>query len=288
VEPVATTEPLPVDPLNAKQLDAWDGDEGRYWATHAEYFDRAMANYHQRLLEAATLRTTDQILDIGCGTGQATRDAARAAAAGSALGVDLSSQMVDVARRRAVAEGLANARFEQADAQVHPFDTAHFDRAISRAGAMFFGDPVVAFANIHRALRPGARLVLLTWQPLVRNEWIGAFMAAFAAGRDLPAPPPEAPGPFSLADPERVRSVLGQAGFDNISLEGVAGQTWFGNDADDAFGFVAGMLNWMLDGLDAASRAEASEALHRTLAAHETNAGVVYDSAAWIVEASRP
>jgi SAM-dependent methyltransferase len=285
---VTTTRPLNVDPLNAKQLDAWDGDEGRYWAGHADYFDRAMTHYHRRLLAAASVERSDRILDIGCGAGQATRDAARAAAAGSALGVDLSSQMIDLARRRASDEGLTNARFVQADAQIHPFDAEHFDGAISRAGSMFFGDPVAAFSNIHRALRPGGRLVLLTWQPLARNEWIGEFMAAFTAGRELPAPPPDAPGPFSLADPERVRSVLGQSGFDDITLDGLAAQTWFGNDADDAFQFVAGMLGWMLEGLDATSRARALDALRGTLAAHGTDDGVVYDSAAWIVEATRP
>ncbi len=287
MRPGTTNDPLRVDPSNTNQLSAWDGDEGRYWATHAEYFDRAMADYHQRLLAAATIGPTDRILDIGCGAGQATRDAARAAAAGSALGVDLSSQMIDVARRRAVDEGLANARFEQADAQIHPFDAEHFDAVISRAGAMFFGDPVAAFSNIHRALRPGGRLVLLTWQPLIRNEWIGDFMAAFTAGREVPVPPPAAPGPFSLADPERVRSVLGQAGFDDIALDGVAAQTWFGNDADDAFQFVAGMLGWMLEGLDATTRAGALDALRGTLAAHATDRGVIYNSAAWIIQAAR-
>jgi SAM-dependent methyltransferase len=277
----------PVHPSNTRQLDAWDGDEGRYWATHAEYFDRAMTHYHHRLLSAAAVGRSDHILDIGCGTGQATREAARAAAAGSALGVDLSSQMIDVARRRAVDEGLTNARFEQADAQIHPFDAEQFDGVISRAGAMFFGDPVAAFSNIHRALRPGGHLVLLTWQPLVRNEWLGEFMAALTTSRELPAPPPDAPGPFSLADPDRVRSVLGRAGFGKIALEGLTATTWFGHDADDAFQFVAGLLGWMLEGHDATSRAEALDALRGTLAAHETDEGVIYDSAAWIVEATR-
>jgi SAM-dependent methyltransferase len=247
-----------------------------------------VAEHHRHLLSAAAIGPTDQILDVGCGTGQATRDAARAAAAGTALGVDLSSQMIDVARRQAADEGLTNVRFEQADAQIQPFDAESFDRVISRTGAMFFGDLAAAFANLHRALRPGGRMALLTWQPLVENEWLGEFMTALSAGRDLPAPPPHAPGPFSLADPERVHTILDAAGFAGIALEGFRAKMWFGSDADDALQFVLGLLGWMLDGVDATGRAQAIEALRRTLTEHATDDGVVYDSGAWIVEATRP
>lgn len=102
------------------------------------------------------------MLDVGCGNGQTTRDAARAAFDGSAVGVDLSSRMVEFARRLAAAERIANATFHQADAQIHPFVEGSFDVAISRTGVMFFGDPPAAFANIACPLRPGGRLVLMT------------------------------------------------------------------------------------------------------------------------------
>jgi len=146
---------LHVDPANAEQARAWDGDEGAYWAGNAGQFDRAVAAYHERFLAAAVIGCADRVLDIGCGTGQTTRDAARAAADGVALGVDLSGQMIALARRLAAGQGIANARFEQADAQIHPFPAASFDVAISRTGTMFFADPAAAFANIARALRPG-------------------------------------------------------------------------------------------------------------------------------------
>jgi SAM-dependent methyltransferase len=228
------------------------------------------------------------VLDIGGGTGQTTRAAARAATAGSALGVDLSSAMLEYARRRSGEEGIANAHFEQVDAQIHPFATATFDVAISRTGAMFFGDPVTAFTNIARAVRPGGRLVLLTWQSLEHNEWIRELSGALAAGRDLPAPPSTAPGPFSLSDPDRVRELLTLAGFRGIELDGVTAGMWFGNDADDAHRFVLGLLGWMLDGLDDTGRDRARAALRATTGAHQTGGGVVYDSAAWIIRATRP
>ena len=276
-----------IDPANAAQLNAWDGNEGAYWAAHADHFDRAVAAFHGPFLAAPGIGTGDRVLDVGCGTGQTTRDAARAAAAGSALGVDLSSAMLGHARRRAAEEGITNVSFEQADAQVHPFEAGAFDVAISRTGAMFFADPVAAFTNLGRALRPGGRLALLTWQSLPQNEWLRELSGALAAGRDMPGPPPDAPSPFALSDPGRVKNVLGAAGFIDIALDGTSAGMWFGHDADDAYRFVLGLLGWMLDGLDDAGRARALDGLRATIAAHETAEGVVYEAATWTILATR-
>ncbi len=284
---MAATRALRVDTSNEDQLRAWDGDEGAYWADHADYFDRSVAAYHQRLLDQAAISNDDRVLDVGCGTGQTTRDAARAASGGSALGVDLSSRMLDHARRRTAEEGLANATFVQADAQVHAFEPASFDVAISRTSAMFFGDHVAAFRNVGVALRPGGRLLLVTWQSLAGNEWIREISRALSAGRDLPVPPSDA-GPFALSDPDRVRSLLTDAGFAGVRLDGTTAGLWFGNDADDAQRFTLGLMGWMLEGLDDAGRARAIDALHATMAAHATPDGVLFGSAAWIIEATRP
>lgn len=277
-----------VAPSNAEQLRSWDGDGGAYWAAHADYCDRSVAAYHPLLLQAAAINTNDRVLDIGCGTGQTTRDAARAASDASAHGVDLSARMIEEARRRAADEGLENASFEQADVQVHPFEPASFALALSRAGAMFFGDPIAAFTNIAGSLRPAGRLVLLTWQPLAGNEWMREFAVAVSGRRDPPAPAPEGPGPFSLSDPERVRNVLSAAGFTGIELEGKSAGSWFGDDADDGYRFVLGLLGWMLNGLDDAGRLRALDDLRTTLTAHETDHGVVYESAVWLIRATRP
>lgn len=278
---------LPVASSNIDQLRAWDGDEGEYWADNAEHFDRSVAAYDERLFAAAAIGVRDHVLDVGCGTGQTTRDAARAASAGSALGVDLSASMLEYARRVAARTGLTNATFAQADAQIHRFDPGAFDVAISRTGAMFFGDPVAAFSNIGQALRPGGRLVLVTWQSLSRNEWLREISRAMAAGRDLPTPSPDA-GPFSLSDPDRIRALLTSARFTDVEIEGTAASMWFGHDADDGHRFALGLTGWMLDGLDGAGRARAGDALHATMAAHETADGVLFDSAAWITCATRP
>jgi len=283
---MATASAVPVHPSNVDQLRAWDGDEGAYWTEHADYFDRTVAAYHERLMSAAAITDPERVLDIGCGTGQTTRDAARATPGGTAFGVDLSARMLGHARRRASLEGVANASFGQVDAQVHPFEPASFDVAISRTGTMFFGDPVAAFRNIGRALAPGGRLALVVWQGISSNEWFRELSGALAAGRDLPAPPPDAPSPFSLSDPDHARGVLSAGGFTGIDIEGCTADMWFGSDADDAHRFVLGFLGWMLHGLDDSSSARAVDALRSTMAAHETRDGVLFGSAAWTIRAA--
>jgi SAM-dependent methyltransferase len=272
---------------NTEQARAWDGDEGAYWTEHAWRFDRSIARHHDRLMDAAALAPGDHVLDVGCGTGQTSRDAARAVVDGSVLGVDLSAGMTDLARRLAAEEGLRNVRFEQADAQVHDFPAAAFDAVISRTGTMFFADPVAAFGNLARALRPGGWLTMAVWQGPQANEWIREITGALAAGRDLPTPPPGAPGPFAFADPTRAPDLLTVAGFADVDVAGADAPMWFGADADDAQAFVVGLLGWMLRDLDEPTRDRALDALHETLAAHETDDGVLFGSAVWVVRARR-
>jgi SAM-dependent methyltransferase len=276
-----------VDPTNAEQARAWDGDEGAYWAAHAEHFDRALAAYHDRLLASAGIATYERVLDVGCGTGQTTRDAARAARHGRAVGIDLSARMIQIGRRLAAEQGITNAAFEQGDAQIYPFTAGGFDVVISRTGTTFFGDPYRAFTNLARALRVGGRLTILAWQGPEPNEWIRELSSALAAGRDLPAPPIGTPGPFAQANPETVRSLLTAAGFSDVEFEGLTGPMWFGRDAQDAHAFVLGLMGWMLHGLDKAGQQLALDNLQSTLMAHDTGRGVLFDSATWLIKAAR-
>jgi SAM-dependent methyltransferase len=278
---------LHVDASNTEQARAWDGDEGEYWSEHADRFDAAIARYQGAFLASAAIQPNDRVLDIGCGTGQTTRDAARLAPAGSALGVDLSARMLDVARARAEAEGVANARFLHADAQVYPFERGSFDVAISRTGTMFFGDHIAAFGNLARALRPGGRFVQLVWRGPADNEWFREVTTALAAGRTVPAPPPDAPSPFALSDPARVRALLAQAGFADIALTSPSEPVWFGANPDEAHRFLTGLLGWMLDGLDTAGKARALDTLHTVLAAHAGPGGVELLSGTWLITATQ-
>ncbi len=281
---------MPIETANPEMAAAWDGQEGAGWAKHADHYDTGTARYNAHLIEGASISPTDRILDIGCGNGSSTRDAARTASSGEALGVDLSSQMLEWARARSRAEGITNVEFLQADAQVHPFDEQAFDVAISRFGGMFFSDPVAAFRNIGRALREDGRLAFAGWQGLARNEWLTAIREALAMGRTLPTPPMSAPGLLGLGDPDRVRQILDEAGFDRIEIEEASEQFYAGADANDAFEFLkdTGPVRGLLQELDDATRAKALENLRSAIAARETADGVFFGSSAWLITARRP
>ena len=153
--------------VNTEQLAAWDGDEGEHWSTHEEHYDATVHVYAQHLHDVAAVDGGEQVLDLGCGCGATTRDAARAARDGAAVGIDLSSPMLARARTPGGRGGARERRpFVHGDAQVHSFPPATFDVVISRFGAMFFADPVAAFANVAGAMRPDGRLALVAWQTL--------------------------------------------------------------------------------------------------------------------------
>ncbi|HEV8298301.1 MAG TPA: methyltransferase domain-containing protein [Acidimicrobiales bacterium] len=273
--------------VNVAMADAWDGDEGEEWARDWPRYDRAVRGYHRRLLDAAAISVSDRVLDIGCGNGETSRDAARAAANGFVLGVDLSSRMLERARELARAEGLANVRFEHADAQAHPFEPSSFDVALSRFGTMFFADQQAAFANIGAALRPGAALVMVGWRVAQDNEWLRCVLTALAVGRELPVPPPGAPGPFGLADVDLTRAALTAAGFDAIVHTPVDEPFWLGSDGEDAYAWFRGtaVVRGMTQGLADTQRADALDALRTTLFEHDTGDGVNFGSGAWLVSA---
>ncbi|WET83049.1 methyltransferase domain-containing protein [Amycolatopsis sp. QT-25] len=271
-----------VDPSNERMLKAWDGDDGLLWAKRAQRFDNGVAAYRDTFFAAADVGPADHVLDVGCGAGQTTRDAARLATAGSALGVDLSREMLGVARRLAEAEGLSNAAFEQVDAQVHPFAEAGFDVVISRHGSMFFGTPLAAFSNLARATRSGGRLVLLTWQPSRLNEWITTFRTVFAAGGEVPS------SDLALSDPVEVGRLLASAGYVDVRCTAVNKPMYFGEDVDDAADFIVEQHGGRLSEVDEATRAGAVGVLRADLAEHQTGRGVFYGSAAWLVEARCP
>jgi SAM-dependent methyltransferase len=271
---------------NAEFARAWDGPSGDLWTDNADHFDAQTAGYLPAILEAAAVAPDAAVLDVGCGAGRVTQDLARLAPRGSATGVDLSTRLVELARRRAAAAGVPNVEFVQADAQVADLGTDRYDRIVSRNGVMFFGDPVAAFTNLARALRPGGRMALLVWQPVERNEWYRSFRRAAAAGRELPPPATDGPGPFSFGDPERVRRLLAAAGFAEPHFADVQEPLHYGAPAA-AEAVVSGIVRNLLDELDEPARAGAVAALRETLREHDGPDGVTYPSAMWIITAGR-
>ena len=243
-------------------------------------YDSELRRYNEVLRRAYAVQPNDRVLDIGCGMGQTTCEAARAAVAGSALGVDVSAAVVERARELARAQRIPNVAFECADAQVHGFPQGHFDLVMSRFGTMFFADPSAAFANISRALRPAGRLAMVVWQADERNEW--AVVIGQSLGR---AAAPSGPDPFSLADPPTVTEMLEAAGFAGIAFTELNEPVYYGPDVDAAMEWVRGFTctSEVLKRLDPAAATRALARLRAALTAHLTDDGVWFNSRAWIV-----
>ncbi|MFI0712612.1 class I SAM-dependent methyltransferase [Streptomyces inhibens] len=279
------------DVVNTEQAQAWNGPEGSHWARNQDRWNAVNEGFNEPLLDAAGITGDHRVLDLGCGSGQTTRLAALRAPQGHVLGLDLSGPMLAAARARVEREGIANASFTQGDAQVYPFEAGAFDVAVSRFGVMFFADPVAAFGNVGRALRPGGRLAFVCPADAALNGWV----AAMASLRDfLPVGDfgrPGLPGMFSLAAPDRIRDVLTASGFTGISINQAQAYGTWGHGAEDAAEFLLGTGpgHHLMEQADAAARARARCTLTDHLRTQQAADGTVrLRSASWLVTADRP
>ncbi|MEE4419255.1 class I SAM-dependent methyltransferase [Streptomyces bugieae] len=276
--------------VNAAQAAAWNGYEGTYWAAHQERWDAVNEGFNEPLLTAAAIGGGERVLDVGCGTGQATRLAAHRSRSGRVLGLDLSEPMLARARDTAERVGVGNVGFEEGDAQVHAFTPETFDVVISRFGVMFFADPVAAFTNLRRAVRSGGRMAFICSADPGDNEWLQAVAALsdLLPVGDFGAP--GAPGMFSLADPDRIQEVLSAAGWQHLTTERVQAQGAWGRDADEAAAFLldSGPGRHLTGQVSPEVRDRARQRLTDVLRAHEENGAVRLRSGAWLVTAGRP
>lgn len=214
------------------QVEYWNSAVGDTWARMQERLDAAFTPVTAALLSLAAPKPGEDVLDIGCGSGETTLALAAAVGEdGSATGLDISEALLARARARAEA-GLSDAVFLNADAASFA-DEAGFDLVTSRFGVMFFDDPVAAFANIHALMVPGGRLCFACWQPPALNLWATLPMQVLAGLLPpQPAADPHAPGPFAFSDPERVHGILSDAGWRDIVFHDVAFKMVIG-DGDD-------------------------------------------------------
>jgi len=272
--------------------DFWNGTAGQRWVRSADRYDRQLAAYSQQVLLRARLQAGERVLDIGCGTGPLTIAARKKLGpTGTATGIDISGRMIKRARRDLEASGLGNVEFLRADAQTHRLGTSQFDVAVSRFGVMFFEEPVDAFANVARAVRPGGRLVFTCWQSPEANPWLTIQRQATEALLDLPGIDPDAPGPFSMAATGRTLEILRQAGWIGAAASPLVGRIHIGGPGtvEEAVRFVmaTGAVATGLEGRKKKRVAKVEAALTEALAPHHDGTGVSLPSGAWLVEARR-
>ena len=271
---------------NEDQIEFWNGPTAEAWVASQERMERLLAALSGQAIDRAAPARGERVLDIGCGCGDTSM--AMADLGTHVTGVDVSTPMLDLARRRSA--GRADVTFIEADASCHPFDES-YDLAFSRFGVMFFADPYRAFAHIRPALRPGGRLCFICWQTPSDNPWLSVPAAAaqpFLPQPDAPADP-RAPGPFAFADPAYVEDILGQAGFSAIAVEPCTAEMTLGGDVDEAVQFLMrnGPMSRVLAELDDATRDLALASVRTNLAPYSGPKGVVLGGACWVVSADR-
>jgi SAM-dependent methyltransferase len=247
--------------------------------------DSALQPYCDLLLEAAEPRTEEAVIDIGCGCGSTTL--ACAPHVRQIVGVDLSSRMLDCARRRATDSGLLNASFVQADAQVADLGQDR-DLVMSRAGVMFFDAPVDAFRNIGASLRRGGRLAFVAWRGPEANEMITVPEAIVSKYLVLPESDSAAPGPLAFSNGARVEAILRDAGWASIRCTPALRRLAVGASVEEGAAFFIREMERALSLAGAEVVEHIKEDLITALRRYVTPRGVELACSAWLVTARWP
>jgi ubiquinone/menaquinone biosynthesis C-methylase UbiE len=280
----------PPDPPRASQSFIEKGGEA--WARLQDRTDALIEPLGRIAIDRLGVVAGEQILDVGCGCGQTLLQLADLAGpSGSVLGVDISPPMLGCARERTA--GRPTIALELGDAQVYSFAPGAFDAVFSRFGVMFFDDARAAFRNLHAAARSGGRLSFVCWQEMAKNAWASRPLAAV-----MPLLPESAmpdmlregrPGPFFFSDPARLRAILGDAGWKDVSLEPVEMPLDLGGGAtlDEVvdYSFQIGPAARAMTDAPEALKPALAAALREAFAPFVTARGVFMDGAAFVVGA---
>jgi len=277
---------------NAQQIEYWNEQAGPRWVALQGFINPQVRPLGHKAMDKAGLAQGEHVLDVGCGCGDTTLELARRVGhEGIVNAVDISTVMLSRAEELARDEGLTNIRFLNSDAQTYDFED-RYDLIFSRFGVMFFAQPVEAFANLRKALKPEGRLTFLCWQALSENQWMLVPLMAALPHIPPPTPPePGSPGPFSLADPKRIEGILQAAGFQDIELESLRQTVVVGEGYDldqvTEFSMQMGPAAPALRTAPPATRQKVAAAIRDALAPHVSNGAIRLPAAAWIVSAAR-
>ncbi|HEX4775820.1 MAG TPA: class I SAM-dependent methyltransferase [Acidimicrobiia bacterium] len=168
------------------------------------------------MIERLDVAGDQQHLDVAAGTGEPGLTVAKLAPRGHVVLTDLAAEMLDVATRRAAAQGITNFETRVCSADDLPFGDATFDSISVRLGYMFFPDVAKATAELARVLRPGGRLCASVWVKPEANPWTTIVMDAIATEVAVAPPDPDGPNMFRCAAPGHVSALYEAAGLRDV------------------------------------------------------------------------
>ncbi len=214
------------------------------WSKYDAMESRLTACVSERMLDLARLGPGMSVLDLASGRGEpALRAASRVGPLGQVIGVDISDELLDLARREAAKERLSNVSFRATDAETLDRvvgDHARFDAALSRWGLMYMQRPLSVLMNVRASLRPHGPFVVALWAEPERVPWAMFTRRVLAHFCDLPRLDSNVPGAFRYADPSAIERDFGAAGFSIERIEELTVSV-----LECATG--AGVVDWCID-----------------------------------------
>ena len=276
---------------NTAQIAYWNDRAAITWTAFQERMDALFEPLTSVALDAAAPVLGEQVIDVGSGCGATVLALGeRVGPSGGVLGLDVSLPMAARANERIAALGLANAQVIVSDAATHEFARPRFDLLFSRFGVMFFADPVAAFANLRRGMRPGGRLLCVAWRALTDNPWFNVPLAAASGFLQQQAPVDAgAPGPFAFADADRTRGILSDAGWIDADLARRDVPMQFAGSGEIAqateFATRVGPLARILAEESAETSARIRQAVADALSTYDSPAGISLLGSVWLISA---
>lgn len=209
------------DTQRAELIERWERNaEG--WGLRADRVRAMGMPVSAWMIDRLGLQPGQSVLELAAGPGDTGFMAAELIQPGGTLiSSDAAEAMLDVARARAQALGVANVEFKRLELEWIDLPTASVDAILCRWGLMFALDQAAAVQEFRRVLRPGGRLALAAWDAPEENPWATIPTRALIQLGHVQPPDPTAPGMFVLAAPGRLQALLEGAGFTDASVETV-------------------------------------------------------------------
>ena len=269
---------------NKEQEELWNGRLGKGFLDAGDYIDRLVAPFTQKVIEAVNPKADDRILDVGCGGGSTTMLLAEAGA--EIRGIDISEKMISSAKNRS--KDISNISFETGDAAEISLSPV-YSKIFSRFGVMFFSNPVKAFNNLRKGLRPRGSITFICWQAMEKNRWIN-----FAAEtllpfqpKNLPKPDPRSPGGFAFGEKAYIEEILRKSNYADIRINPLETEFNLGKSVEEIMFFNenVGPLSGLLQTLDDSDSAKATQALRDKVEDLMDGDDLFLSAAAWLVTA---